>query len=497
MHVNWIRGNISNLDQPANNYRPSMIAQTLGGASHSAAGGSQNVESVGSSHLDQQQSDTIPTHIFAENIEPPTTNEQPKLPEPDQCLNDTQQLVCCLGLLKAAQSPDVTLKPVAMEWLETVQKDAGEMERLNGMALDIIRAFKNEKIKDAKAVAEVVCLAPILKKDAFHDLLREFYSGIDHSGLLNIPQLEGLAQLIQNAELGHLSADDLVKIHRLLGTRLMATHHQSSEYMYQLTMAVSHVLDAMADTEVTGLDRETLHEPLSSYLSGLKKSSDPFLVYQAAYAYQALLCVPDGKTIWQAARRRTWKVIRGISGLVSAAKAFDLDKLIEGLENIQLGCEGASKIVGAIKTAYGELTRDAKFVESIKEGRSFERKCDWYSALRGADVMIQDGELATFKKLVCEAPCRYDPAFQWGACQRLGEMAANPMWGDRTRQGAITFLGEIYKNDEAWGQQASVNQWILNILMQLSSESGETSKCMWKRSLTDEVYMSIEIDAVI
>ena len=111
--------------------------------------------------------------------------------------------------------------------------------------------------------------------------------------------------------------------------------------------------------------------------------------------------------------------------------------------------------------------------------------------------MIQDGELATFKKLVCEAPCRYDPAFQWGVCQRLGEMAANPMWGDQTRQSAIAFLGEIYKNDEAWGQQEGVNQWILNILMQLSSESGETSKCMWKHSLNDEMYMSIETDAVI
>jgi hypothetical protein len=301
---------------------------------------------------------------------------------------------------------------------------------------------------------------------------------------LNIPQLEGLAQLIQGADIGHLGADDLIKILGLLSSRLMDTHQQSSQHMYQLTMAVSHVLDAMADTKVTDLDREKLHEPLSSYLSGLKKrsESDPFLVYQAAYAYQALLCVPDGETIWQAARRRTWKVIRGVSGLVSAAKALDFDKLIQGMENIQLGFEGASKISGAIKTAYSELSQGAKFVDSIKEGLSFEWKRDWYSALRGADVMIQDGELATFKRLVCEAPCRYDPAFQWGVCQRLGEMAANPAWDFDTRQSAIAFLGEIYKNDKAWGQQASVNHWILNILMQLSSKPGGTSQCMWKRS---------------
>jgi len=401
--------------------------------------------------------------------------------------------VCCLGLLKAAQTPDIIFKPIAIEWLQRVQKDKDEKERLDGIALDIIRAFKKEKIKDAKAVAEVVCLAPVLNKDAFHDILREFYSGIEHSGPLNIPQLEGLAQLIQDADLGHLSADDLVKILGLLSTRLTDTHQQSSEHMYQLTMTVSHVLDAMADTKVTDLDREKLHEPLSSYLNGLKKSSDPFLVYQAAYAYQALLCVPDGETIWQVARRRTWKVIRGVSGLVSAAKALDFDKLIQGMENIQLGFEGASKIAGAIKTTYNELARGAKVVDSIKEGLSFERKRNWYSALRGADVMIRDGELASFRRLVCEAPCRLDPAFQWGVCQRLGEMAANPMWDDGTRQSATAFLGEIYKNDEVWGQQASVNQWILNILMILSSESGETSKCMWKRLPSDEMCMPIEI----
>ncbi|KAF9344557.1 hypothetical protein BGX34_005551, partial [Mortierella sp. NVP85] len=452
-----------------------MVAQTLGGASHSAAGGSQYVGSAGSSQIHQQQINTIPAHIFAENIGPPSTNEH-KLPEPDQRLDNTQQLVCCLGLLKAAQSPNFIFKPIAIEWLRTVQNDIDEKERLNGMALDIIRAFKMEKIKDTKTVAEVVCLAPILNKDAFHDLLREFYSGIEHSGPLNIPQLEGLAQLIQDADLGHLSADDLVKILGLLSSRLMDTHQQSSQHMYQLTMAVSHVLDAMADTKVTDLDREKLHEPLSSYLSRLKKSSDPFLVYQAAYAYQALLCVPDDETIWQAAMRRTGKVIQGVSGLVSAAKALDLGKLIEGLENIQLGLAGASKFVGAARTMYSGLTQGSKFVDSIKEGLSFERKRDWYSALRGADVMIQDGELATFRRLVCEAPCRYDPAFQWGVCQRLGEIAANPMWDVDTRRSATAFLGEIYKNDVAWGQQASVNQWILNILMMLSSKSGETSK---------------------
>jgi len=427
------------------------------------------------------------SHIFAENVPPPTIHV--KLPEPDERLDNTPQLVCCLGLLKVAQNPHTKLEPIALKWTQAVEKDTDEQERLHGIATDLIRAFKREEIKDAKVVAEVVCLAPILDKDAFHDLLREFYSGIDRSGLLDFQQLEGLAQLIQGADQGYLSADDLAKILGLFSTRLMDTHQQSSQHMHQLTLAVSHVLDAMADTKVTDLDREKLHEPLSSYLSGLKKSSDPFLVYQAAYAYQALLCVPDDETTWQAAMRRTGKVIQGVSGLVSAVKGLDLAKFIEGLEDIQKGVSGVTNVVEVVKTAYEGVASLAAggqgFMGSLKEGLSFERKRDWYSALRGADTLIRDGELATFRKLVCEAPCRYDPAFQWGVCQRLGEMAANPKWDATTRRNAIAFLGEIYMNDEMWGQRVNVKQWILNILMQLSSSPGGSSQCMWNRSLPE------------
>jgi len=405
-----------------------------------------------------------------------------KLPEPDERLNNTPQLVCCLGLLKVAHSPGIKFEPTALEWMQAVEKDTEEQERLHGIAIDVIRAFKREEIKDAKVIAEVACLAPVLDREMFHDLLRELYSGIDASRLLNFQQLEGLAQLIQGADQGHLDADDLIKILELLSTRLMDTHQQSSQHMHQLTLAVSNVLNAIADTKVTDLNREKLHEPLSSYLNALKNSSDPFLVYQAAYAYQALLCVPDDETTWHAAMRRTGKVISGVSGLVSAVKGLDIIKFMKGLEDIQKGVSGVSKVAGVVKSAYDKVTTlvagGQGFMESLKEGLSFEQKRDWYSALRGADALIQDGELATFKRLVCEAPCRLDPAFQWGVCQRLGEMAANPRWDALNRQSAIAFLGEIYRNDEMWGQRVSVKQWILNILMQLSSSPEGSLQCM-------------------
>jgi hypothetical protein len=384
------------------------------------------------------------------------------------------------------------LNTAARNWVQSTKNDQDERDRLKTLATDVIRAFKRDELKDTKAVAEVIYLAPVLENDDYRYLLKEFYSGIDQSGLLDISLLDGLAQLIHGADPGYIQPDDLVKVLGLLSTRLRETHKQSPEYQYQLTTAVSRVLDAMADANVKGLDREKLHEPLLAYLDGLKESQDTYLVYQAAYAYQALLCVPDNETLWQATLRRTKKITKGVSGLVSAMKALDLNGLIHGLKDIHQGIAGATQMVKAIKDAYEGATAPASggkgFLEGLKEGLSFSRKCAWYAALRGADVLIRDGQLDAFRILVCQAPCRRDVAFQWGVCQRLGDIAANPVWDSDTRQGAITFLGEIYRDDVEWGEQATVKKWILNILMQLSSESGHDTQCMLRRTCKRVLY---------
>ncbi|KAF9344026.1 hypothetical protein BGX34_006066, partial [Mortierella sp. NVP85] len=416
-------------------------------------------------------------HVFPRNVRPPTIEFNP--PEPDSRLSDTRQLACCLGLLQADIEPEGIMDLTARNWVLNTKNDSDEKERLKSMATDVIRAFKGDEFKDAKSVTEVVILAPVLERDDFRYLVKEFYSGIDQSGLLDIHQLEGLARLIQGAGPGDLDSDDLVKVLKLLSTRLRDTHQQSTQHVYQLTSAVSRVLDAMADASVKELNRETIHEPLSAYLDGLKRSSDPYLVYQAAYAYQALMCVPDDESLWQATLRHTGKVIQGLSGLVSAVKGLDLNGFMEGLGRIQDGLAGASKIVQGVKTAYegavafGESGQG--FFECLQEGLSFDRKCAWYAALRGADSLIRDGSFIGFKKLVCEVPCRSDVAFQWGICQRLGEIAANIECNGETRHSAIVFLGEIYQDDVVWGNHTNVKQWILSILTQLASVPGNTA----------------------
>ncbi|KAF9347530.1 hypothetical protein BGX34_003075, partial [Mortierella sp. NVP85] len=419
------------------------------------------------SRSSKQTQPNISTHIFVTNVDPPVTGFKP--PGADGRLDNMQQLADCLGLLGDSHSNEV-LAPEARMWLEATKKDTDEHERLKTMATEVVRVFKSDALKDEKVVAEVVYLAPVLSKDDFKKLLQTFYSGIDHSELLDVHLLEGMAQLIQGARPGNLDADDLVKILDLLNTRLQGTHQGSSHHM-QLTLAVSHVLDAMADTHVKDLNRETLHEPLSTCLRELRKNSDPYLAYQATYAYQALLCVPDDETLWQEALRRTGKVIQGVVGLVGAVRNVDPDNFIEGFQDIQKGIAGASKIANVVKSAYDSvISRKGSGKDIVKcssDGLSASPKREWYPVLRASDNLIRGGELAAFKKLVCEASCRSDPAFQLGVCQRLGEIAVNPRWDANIQKDAIAFLGELYRDDAVWGQQASVREWILNILIQL------------------------------
>ncbi|OAQ25253.1 hypothetical protein K457DRAFT_23344, partial [Linnemannia elongata AG-77] len=417
----------------------------------------------------------LPT-IFTKNYPRPAV--QFTLPGPDDRLTSTRQLAFCLALLQETALPLDSLDASTRAWLTATKKNQDEQDRLKTLATDMIRALVQDKLKDIKAINEVVCLAPVLDRADFRALLSLFVNMINDSLLLDVQALQGLAPMIQ-ATPEYIEADDLVKILNLLSTRLQETFQQSPQHIYSLTMTVSRVLDAMADCNIQGLDRVKLHEPLLSYLDCLKSDKDPYIVYQAAYAFQALLCVPDDEEPWQAALRRSGAVIKGVGGLASAIKGLNVAEFISGLSTIQEGFQGAGQIFGLVQDAYNGVTdlmeSGQGLLESLKNGLSFSHKRTWYAALRGADTLIQNGELTKFKTLVCEAPCRRDLAFQWGVCQRLGYLAADPAWDDVSRKNAIAFLGEMYWNDEEWGQEPRIKQCILDILLQLSHSTSQES----------------------
>ncbi|KAG0013349.1 hypothetical protein BGZ80_011130 [Entomortierella chlamydospora] len=375
------------------------------------------------------------------------------------------------------------------DWLKAIESDPDEQRRLQSIAVDVIRVFVRDELKTSDIVTEAVSLAAVLEQDEFHKLLGVFVDGIDKSLLLETHFLEGLAYLMKNAPPDDLDSDDLVKILELLSVRLKTTHQQSTQHIYQLSLTVSSVLDSMVDSQVEGIEREQLHEPLSQYLKDLQQSSDPRLVYQAAYAYQALQYIPNDETILQTMLRRTGKVVKGISGVVSAVKAIDLDKFIDGLQHIQEGLKGAGEVISIVGSAYGTVKSlgesGQNLFESLKEGLSFTHKSAWYPALRGLDALLQEGRFVEFERLIRGAVCRRDPAFQLGVCQRLGQLAVSTHWDTNTRQCAISFLGEMYSNVVLWGWHVSVKKLILQILSNLSESIERDVACHAKKILQE------------
>lgn len=424
----------------------------------------------------QQDRDTnlLPPHIFAENMRPPVT--LPALPQPGERLYDTHQLAYCLGMLQTWQSvPSKVTDPAVRTWLHTIEKDDDEKERLTTMATNLVNAFTCSDLKDFKTVSEIAHLVPVLERDSFRHVFQRVYDGIEQSNTLNVHQLWGLAQLIENVPPNYIVADDLVKILELLSTRLRDVPRQLP-HTYQLSLTVSHVLDALVNTRVQDLDRDQIPEPLSAYLNSLQDNPNRYLVYQAAYSFQALQCILDNDNPWQAVLQQTENAAQCVSGLDSTMKAFDLNGFIESL-----GGTGEPPVVELVQTAYEvepSLEFSGKrFLDNLTESHSFERKQSWYPALRGLDALLRDGRLADFRKLVCEAPCRNDPAFQWGVCQRLGSLATNSKWDVVTRQSAVAFLEEIYKNDAVWGQNETVKEWVIDILTQLLILPGSAMEC--------------------
>ncbi|KAF8965502.1 hypothetical protein BGZ46_000605 [Entomortierella lignicola] len=491
----------------------------------------------------------IPSKIFPNNVPRPV--DRCKLPTLEQDVANTPQLAYCISLLskdipsetapaeadRMLTSPDGSvnrtlnntpdkildtafektldglmektadntqleipeeMKDEERKWIDDKSNDTDEIKRLQSLSTKVIIEFMSDELKDPAAVAETIYLVPFLSKEHYQKLLNTFISGIDQSTLLDFSLLEGLAQQIQCARPDYLQADDLVKILSSLSARLQNTHQQSANHLYQLTIVVSRVLDAMADSDVKGLSREQLHAPLSAYLKGLKTTSDPYLVYQASYAHQALQYIPDDESKWKALIRRTKLVVGGVSGIATAVKCLDVNKLIDALDLIHGGLEEAYNAAMVIYEDVAPLIESGQgFLDSLREGLTFDRVRPWYTTLRSANILLRNGQLADFETLVRRVRCRRDPAFQWGVCQILGDIAANAVWGDSTCERAIDFLVELYKNDKDWGQHTSVKRCILTTLLQLSKyPHGDIKDYSYKQLLHLRTYGSEDRQAL-
>ncbi|KAG9063869.1 hypothetical protein KI688_003983 [Linnemannia hyalina] len=397
-----------------------------------------------------------------------------ELPQNLERIEKTEQLVywCSLLLQRASSSPSLTW--AERKWLEEIDKDSTEQDRLLWIATRMVEEFvPNVASRSSVEIAEVVSLGPILEKEPYRKLLSSIIAAFDDALLLDVTLLQGLVQLVQSNSPGYLEADDLIKILSILRVRLQGTHGQSSEYSYQLVLAVSRVLDVMAEHGVKDLDRVVEHEPLSDVLSSLKGSLDPYMTYQACYAFQALQYVPDNETPLQAILRHSAGVAKGLINTTALA-SLDLGAILEGLTSLQSAFLGSTFIT--VKTIYGGasslMENGQNTLEALKEKYGPGKKQPWYAAIRAAHALALAGQMKDFIRFICEAPCRRDPLFQWGISQMLLEMASDAAW-DRDTQGRVCRLIGLCMCTPEWTRDESLRTYLFRTMGQLSNPDGK------------------------
>ncbi|KAF9151492.1 hypothetical protein BG015_006591 [Linnemannia schmuckeri] len=446
------------------------------------------------------------------SVPPPTLSTKPRLgvfphnanapavriplPKLGTRIDTTPQLAMCIGLLakdcdtvdqQEDPSQDMSSDAAAqLAWVKVMSQDLVEKNRTLWLGTRMVDEFAADASKDLTKIAEMVLIGPVLDKENFRRLLSCIITAFDQSVILDVDLLQGLVQLVQSAPPESLVSDDLIKIFGLLRVRLQGTHQQSSVHPYHLTLAVSRLLDVMADHKVKDLNRVEEHEPLSRVLSGLEDSSDPYLMYQACYAFQALQYVPNDETMLQGVLRLSTGAVDGLVK-VTAVMKLDLGAVLDGLCQLQEVLSSTIEVAGTVYKGVCSLMESGRGVlESLKEGYGKGKKRPWYPAVRAAYALAQAGQLQDLNRLIMEAPCRRDPLFQWGICQLLGEIAFDAMWDIVVRQQVVELLGDLLQNDPEWGQGESVKTWMLSIIGQLGAVADQavsTSACALLRSL--------------
>ncbi|KAG0277026.1 WD_REPEATS_REGION domain-containing protein, partial [Linnemannia exigua] len=361
-------------------------------------------------------------------------------------------------------------------WIKAIGLNPIQQEHLRWLVAKVVEEFVKDDLKGSAAIAEVVILGPVLERDIYRSLLSCFIAKFEQDTILDVVLLQGIVQLIEGASPGYLEDDDLVRTLAVLRQRLQGTHKPPSEHVFQLTIAVSRLLDVMVNSKVKDVNSSDDHQPLIASLMELKDNADPILKFQVEYALQASQYIPDDESTLQA-------VLRFAGGFTMAALEgasvckLDPANFFSSLKTLRQAAGHAHEATKSILEGMG-ASPIGRFgaMKSLLHGIRKGNKHEWYLTLLAAKTFVREGQLADFSQVVCEAFCRDERAFQIGVCQILGEIAMGLLWDLLTRQHAVDFLSALFRNAVGWKQHVDVKEWILIILTQLSDSQDASLK---------------------
>ncbi|KAG9072391.1 hypothetical protein KI688_000161 [Linnemannia hyalina] len=345
------------------------------------------------------------------------------LPQSDTRFETTTQLAYVSNLIRNCLSTasidahggvGAFLDPPQQALVDAILQDEDRQDRIRWLTAMIVEEFSaSRSFRTSTILSEVILLGPSLNQEYHRKLLNILIIELDTTTSLEVDLLQGISQLGKVKD-------------------------------------PSHIVD---------------HEALFSVLDRLTGNPDPYLKYQAAYALQCLMNIPHDETHREFVLRHTGNIAMGLLGVTSVCK-LGFSGFSDGLRNATTSSlETGSQAVGEARSM---LESDDEILAIIKGGVLSGRRQLWYPALREAEEHVRSGRLVDFNHLVFEAPCCQDVEFQWGICRLLGEIAVDPLWNAATRQDAIDFLVELYKELTIQGLAEDVSNWVLDILHQVT-----------------------------
>ncbi|KAK3824000.1 MAG: WD40-repeat-containing domain protein [Linnemannia elongata] len=416
--------------------------------------------------------------IFPDKVIPPLFTTQ--IPLRGNRIESTAQLAYINVLLRRHSAPHsdeagdvdkpLPLDPPQQALLDAILKEEEEMTQIRYLATRVVEEFASDALKTKEIVSEVVLLGPALDLEYHRKVTNVLIGEFQKAPLTDIGLLEGLVEMVECAGAGYLLADDLVKVLVVLRQRLESTHQQSSKYPYHLVLALSRLLDVMVGNKVEGVSREADHEPLQSLLIGMMGSEDIYLKHQAAYAFQALMHIPNDESTTACVLRNATTIVQGIVGVASIVN-LNIEGFADGVSQFYDAAVGVIEIADKVYSGAQALSDGGQGLwASLKGGMKSRGRIIWYMALREAKEHIQHGRLDDFNDFVFKVFCRRSVEFQWGICLYLGEIAINPLWDLESRQHAVEFLGTIYREPLFTPKKpdSTLYSWILNVLRQVS-----------------------------
>jgi|GEM_PF-4894908 tetratricopeptide (TPR) repeat protein len=194
----------------------------------------------------------------------------------------------------------------------------------------IVRHFFAISQPSAYDIQEVSTLALAQHSEISLSLLKHFGEQIKDKPFLDIHKLKAFRLILENIPVELLKGEKnlLFQAIKIIFSKLEEVCLQDINLTCELLKVLSDICDKAEEIEEIQLPREELHKPLYDKLKELKKEESALVVFDAAYALQSLVLIPDDESQAAAAFRHVKAALKSIfciAQVIKTAKTGEAD----------------------------------------------------------------------------------------------------------------------------------------------------------------------------